>query len=391
LISDFIKAINFIVSLPVNFIHINNNLMQIKEIIAVLEHLAPSALQEDYDNAGLITGSSDWECQGIVVSLDATEDVVNEAIEKNCNLIIAHHPIVFKGIKKINGKNYVEQTIITAVKNDIAIYAIHTNLDNVIHGVNGKIADLLGLINRRILAPKSGLLQKLSVFVPLAHKTPLMNALFEAGAGNIGEYSECSFSSEGSGTYLPGANTNPYLGKKGQRHEEMEARVEVIFPAWLQGKIVRAMMVNHPYEEVAYDIYPLVNSFQETGSGLVGELPHQCTEEEILKQFRIIFNIPVIKHTRLLGKPINKVALCGGAGSFLTAAAVASGADMYITGDIKYHEFFDAEGKLLLADIGHYESEQFTIHLLFDILKGKFPNFAVLKTGVNTNPVRYFK
>lgn len=364
--------------------------MQIKEIISALEQLAPPQLQEEYDNAGLITGNAGWECRGIIVSLDATEDVVREAIQQKCNLIVAHHPIVFRGLKKINGKNYVEQTVITAIKNDIAIYAIHTNLDNVLHGVNGKIADLLGLENRSILSPKKGVLQKLSVFVPVDNKDSLMNALFAAGAGNIGNYSECSFSTEGWGTYLPGENSNPSLGEKGKRHAEQEAKVEVIFPAWLQNRVISAMKADHPYEEVAYDIYPLLNSFHETGSGMVGELREPLGEQEVLEKLKLIFKIPVIKHTVLLGKPVKKIALCGGAGSFLTGAAIAAGADMYITGDIKYHEFFDAEKRLVLADMGHYESEQFTIDLLFDILREKFPNFAVLKTGVNTNPVSYF-
>lgn len=364
--------------------------MQINEIIAALEQIAPPALQEDYDNAGLITGNQQWNCTGIIVSLDATEDVVKEAIEKKYNLIVAHHPIVFRGLKKINGKNYVEQTIISAIKNDIAIYAIHTNLDNVIDGVNGKIADMLGLINRSILTPKTGLLQKLAVFVPADHKEKLVNALFAAGAGDIGQYSECSFSTAGNGTYKAGEGTNPFLGEKGTRHTEAEARVEVIFPKWLQTRVIKAMKANHPYEEVAYDVYELANVYAETGSGLVGELPEAVAETELLAKLQHIFKIPVIKHTALKGKPLKKIALCGGAGSFLTLAAVAAGADMYITGDVKYHEFFDAGGRLVLADIGHYESEQFTIDLLFDILREKFPNFAVLKTGVNTNPVCYF-
>jgi dinuclear metal center YbgI/SA1388 family protein len=364
--------------------------MQITDLIKVLELTAAPALQEDYDNAGLICGKSSWECTGVIVSLDTTEDVVNEAISKKCNLIVAHHPIVFKGLKKITGKNYVEQTIITAIKNDIAIYAIHTNLDNVLHGVSGKIASLLGLINQKILAPKTGLLQKLAVFVPLADKEKLQNALFAAGAGNIGNYSECSFAAEGTGSFKGGENSNPHVGTPLQRHHEPEARLEVIYPIWLQAKIIAAMKSAHPYEEVAYDLYNLANEYQQTGSGVIGELAEPLTENAILSKLRDIFKIPVIKHSPLLGKKLKKIAVCGGAGSFLTGAAIRAGAEMYITGDVKYHEFFDAEGRLVLADIGHYESEQFTVDLLFDILKENFPNFAVLKTGVNTNPVHYF-
>ncbi len=365
--------------------------MKIQDITSLLEKIAPVFLQENYDNAGLITGRVEWECQGVLISLDATEDVVKEAIEKKCNLVVAHHPIVFSGLKKITGKTYVEQTLITAIKNDIAIYAIHTNLDNVLAGVSGKIADMIGLVNQQVMAPKAGLLQKLSVFVPVAQKEKLMNALFAAGAGNIGNYSECSFGSEGTGTFKAGEGSNPYVGSVNERHHENEVKLEVIFPAWLQNQVIQSMKAAHPYEEVAYDIYNLANEYQQAGSGIIGELPEPLDETILLGQLRNIFNIPVIKHTPLLGKPVKKIAVCGGAGSFLTGVAIGAGADVYITGDIKYHEFFDAEGKLLLADIGHYESEQFTIDLLFDILKENFPNFAVLKTGVNTNPVRYFE
>ncbi len=364
--------------------------MTISTIIDVLEKIAPPSLQEDYDNAGLITGDKQWECSGAIVSLDATEDVIKEAIEKKCNLVIAHHPIVFRGLKKINGKNYVEKTIITAIKNDIAIYAIHTNLDNVIDGVNGKIADKLGLINRKILAPKENMLQKLAVFVPVNDKEKLLNALFAAGAGNIGNYSECSFVTEGTGTYKAGENANPYLGKIGERHSENEIKVEVIFPAWLRQQVMKAMIAAHPYEEVAYDLYDLSNSFSQTGSGMIAELENSMEEMDFLKLLKKEFKLSVIRHTELMGKPIKKVALCGGAGSFLTSAAKSAGAEVYVSADIKYHEFFDADDRLLLADIGHYESEQFTIDLLIDILREKFLNFAVLKTAVNTNPVRYF-
>ena len=364
--------------------------MKIQDITSLLENTAPLSLQEDYDNAGLLTGKLSWECTGVLVCLDATEEIVEEAIEKKCNLIVAHHPIVFKGFKKITGKNYVEQTIICAIKNDIAIYAIHTNLDNIISGVNGKIADLLGLKNRRILSPKSELLKKLAVFVPVASKEKLLDALFAAGAGNIGNYNECSFSTAGTGSFKAGIDTNPYVGKHGERHFEEEVKIEVIFPMWLQGQVLQAMRSAHPYEEIAFDIYGLNNIYEQAGSGIIGELEISVEESELLNQLKSIFKIPVIRHTAFTGIVVKKVAICGGAGSFLTQAARLAGADIYITADVKYHEFFDAEGQLLLADIGHFESEQFTIDLLFDLIQKKFPKFAVLKTGRNTNPVKYF-
>lgn len=364
--------------------------MKIAEIISVLETLAPPSLQENYDNAGLITGQTSWNCTGILCTLDATEEVIREAVSRNCNLVVAHHPIVFGGLKKINGKNYVEQTIITAIKNDIAIYAIHTNLDNVINGVNGKIAALLGLQNITILQPRENSLRKLITFVPAAQASQVRHAMFQAGGGYIGAYSECSFNTEGTGTFKAGDETNPFVGEKGVQHHEKEIRVEMVIPAWLENPVMAAMKAAHPYEEVAYDLVPLANRHQGIGSGIAGTLPGEMTETDFLTLLKQVFEVPVIRHSPLLNRPVKKIALCGGAGSFLISKALAIGADVYVTADMKYHEFFDANNRLLLADIGHYESEQYTTALLAEVLGQKFPNFAVLKTGVKTNPVQYF-
>ncbi len=364
--------------------------MKINEVMRTLETLAPLSFQESYDNAGLITGSGSWECSGILITLDATEDVIKEAISKNCNLVVAHHPVIFKGLKKINGKNYVEKTIITAIKNDIAIYAIHTNLDNVLQGVNDMIAGKIGLKNTEVLQPKDALLKKLITFAPTEHAATVRDALFAAGAGSIGKYSECSFNTEGTGTFKPGELAYPFVGEKGKRQEEKEKRIEVIFPAFLQQQLIRAMIAAHPYEEVAYDILSLENFLTDVGSGLIGELETETDETSLLKLLKNNFGLKMIRHTAFTGKKVKKVALCGGAGIFLLNAAKSAGADVYITADVKYHEFFDAEEDILLADIGHYESEQFTTDLLFDHLTQIYPNFAVLKTALNTNPVQYF-
>ncbi|WEK37636.1 MAG: Nif3-like dinuclear metal center hexameric protein [Candidatus Pseudobacter hemicellulosilyticus] len=364
--------------------------MTIRNIIEVLETLAPPALQESYDNAGLLTGKPDWPCTGILCTLDATEAVVAEAISKKCNLIVAHHPIIFGGLKKINGKNYVERTVIAAIKQDIAIYAIHTNLDNVAWGVNGKMADLLGLVNRQPLLPKEGTLKKLYTFVPLARAEAVKEAIFQAGGGHIGQYSECSFGTEGTGTFKGGPGTNPFVGEPGARHAERELRIEVVLPAWLQHRVVAALLRAHPYEEVAYDLVNLSNPHPATGAGLLGELPEPLAPETFLGFLKERFGLPLVRHTALTDRPVKKVALCGGAGSFLISRALAVGADFFITGDMKYHEFFDADGRLVIADIGHYESEQYTTGLLYDILQEKFPTFAVLKSGVQTNPVYYY-
>jgi dinuclear metal center YbgI/SA1388 family protein len=364
--------------------------MKINEITLYLESLAHPSLQEHYDNAGLITGDAGWECSGVICSLDATEGVVKEAIGKKCNLIVAHHPIIFGGLKKINGKNYVEKAIITAIKNDIAIYAIHTNMDNVIEGVNGKIAKMLGLKNISILSPKENILKKLFTFAPVDKAEQVRNAIFTAGGGHIGKYSECSFNSEGIGTFKAGEGTTPYVGEAGNQHHEKEIKIEVIFPSFLENKIVAAMKLAHPYEEAAFDVVSLSNSNQSIGSGIIGEWPDAMDEKQFLSALKDIFKVPVIRHTILLNKPIRRVAVCGGAGSFLISKALAAGADAYITADMKYHEYFDANNRMLIADIGHYESEQFTIDLLKEVLEQKFPTFAVLKTEVKTNPVHYF-
>ena len=363
--------------------------MKIKEITKYLEGIAPLSLQESYDNSGLLIGNDETECMGIITSLDVTEAVIKEAITKNCNLIVAHHPIIFKGIKKLNGSNYVERTIIAAIKNDIAIYAIHTNLDNVLEGVNKKIAEKLNLQNCQSFLPQKGTLQKLVTFSPVEQAETVRNALFKAGAGAVGKYNECSFNVEGTGTFTAGEGSDPFVGEVGKNHFEKEVRIEVIFSSFLQSKIIQALMEVHPYEEVAYYIQKLENVNSAIGSGLIGELAQSISERELLENVKKAFGLSVIKHTPFLENPVTKIAVCGGAGIFLLPAAIAAGAEVYITSDIKYHDFFDADGRTLLADIGHYESEQFTIDLLSDFLQQKFPNFAVLKTEINTNPVNY--
>lgn len=364
--------------------------MKLSEITTYLETIAPLALQENYDNCGLITGNPQMEISSALVTLDCTEEVVDEAIAIHANLIVAHHPIVFSGLKKITGKNYVERVIIKAIQNNIAIYAIHTNLDNVQHGVNAEICKRLGLQNCKILSPKNALLRKLVTFIPTKNFEQVAQAVFAAGAGNIGNYSETGFSVEGIGTFKGNENTNPAIGQKGVNEQVNERRFETIFPAYLEHKIIQALLSAHPYEEVAYDIYPLNNTLQQVGSGMVGILPKPMSENEFLKLLKEKMNVACVRYTNLLNKQVTKVALCGGSGSFLLSAAIASGADFYVTADFKYHEFFDAENKIVIADIGHYESEQFTKDLLFAFLNEKFPTFALHLSRINTNPVKYF-
>ena len=364
--------------------------MKIKEILFVLDEMAPLAYAEDFDNVGLLVGDLELEVTGILVCHDALETVIDEAIAKNCNLVVCFHPILFSGLKKITGKNYVERTIIKAIKNDIAIYAAHTNLDSVEGGVNRKICDKLGLENCKILQPASGQLKKLVTFIPVENADHVREAVFNAGAGNIGNYDSCGFVAEGLGSFRGNENANPFAGKKGEIHAEKEVRFETIFPGYLQGKIIDALLKSHPYEEVAFDIYSLENKFDKIGMGMIGTLSKPIAETLFLKQLKQTFNTGVIKHTALKGKPVEKVAVCGGSGSFLLNTATAAGADFFVSGDFKYHQFFDAENKIVIADIGHFESEQFTKELFYELLTKKFPTFAIHLSEVGTNPVFYF-
>lgn len=364
--------------------------MKIQEVIQYLESIAPRAYQEPYDNSGLLTGNKDSELSSALITLDCTEEVVQEAIAKKCNLIIAHHPIVFKGLKKLTGSNYVERTIILAIKHDIAIYAIHTNLDNVFTGVNKKIAEKLGLQNVRILLPKQDNLSKLVVFIPKNHADTVLAALYAAGAGQIGNYKNCSFSIEGTGTFQPNESANPHIGEAGKQEKVDEIRAELIFPNYLEKNLVKALKQSHPYEEVAYYISSLHNENQEVGSGMVGELAEPLEPEAFLAYLKKTMTLKVIRHTPLIDRKVKKIALCGGSGSFLLQNAIHAGADFYISADFKYHEFFDAEKRLTIADIGHYESEVYTKDLIGELLTKKFPTFAVNFSGTITNPISYY-
>jgi len=364
--------------------------MKLGEITHYLESIAPLNYQEDYDNSGLIVGNINDEVTAALVALDCTEQIVDEAIAKQCNLIITHHPIVFKGLKKFNGKTYVERVVLKAIKNNIALYAIHTNLDHVVDGVSGEICKRLGIINGKILAPKGGLLKKLVTFCPTASADEVKRALFGAGAGHIGKYSECSFSNDGIGTFKANGDADPVVGEKGVQHQEPEQRIEVVFKIQDERKIIVALLESHPYEEVAYDIYSISNNLANVGAGMVGWLSEEMDGIDFLHHVKEKMNAKVIRHTAILNEKIKKVAVCGGSGSFLLKDAIAAGADAFITADFKYHEFFDAEDKLMICDIGHYESEQFTSNLLMKRMQERFPNFAIRLTERTTNPVNYF-
>ena len=363
--------------------------MKLQELCTYLESVAPLAYQEPYDNSGLLFGNPDTTIRGAVISLDCTEEVVDEAIKKGCNLVISHHPLVFKGLKRFTGSSYVERTLIKAIKNDVAIYAIHTNLDNVAAGVNKALADKIGLRNVRILAPKSGILKKLVTLCPTQHADAVRTALFNAGAGQIGHYAQCSFNVAGEGTFTAQEGANPFVGSIGIPQTEAELRIEVLYPEHLEKTVLSALKEAHPYEEVAYFLQTLSNAHQEIGSGMIGELPEAQDPLAVLQHIKSQLGVPVIRHTQLLEKTIKKIAICGGSGSFLLPNALAAGADMFVTADYKYHEFFDADKQVVIADVGHFESEQFTQMLLFETITKIFPNFALHLTEQVTNPIKY--
>jgi dinuclear metal center YbgI/SA1388 family protein len=363
--------------------------MRIKEILQAIEQIAPLSLQEDFDNSGVQVGDINREITGVLLCIDVTENVIDEALSLGCNLVIAHHPLAFRPFKSLTGQTYIERCMMKAIKNDLCVYASHTNLDNARSGVNYKIAEMLGLQQVRILSPQKGKLLKLVTFVPDAYAEFVRNALFNAGAGNIGNYDACSYNVVGEGTFRAGEHANPFVGEIGELHFEKEVRIETVLPAYKQADVLRALISVHPYEEPVYDFYPLRNEWSQAGSGVTGILPEPLPEQEFLDLLKDVFNLPMIRHTKLQNREIRDVALCGGAGAFLIPDAVAYGADAFVTGEAKYNDFFDVEGRLLLAVIGHYESEICTKEIFYDIISKKNPTFAVHKSAFDSNPVKY--
>ena len=363
--------------------------MIIKDITDYLEELAPLNYAEDFDNVGLLIGNYSDSVTGVLVTLDTLEKTVEEAITKKCNLIVSFHPIIFGGIKKLNGNSYVERVVLKAIQNDIAIYATHTALDNSKNGVSAKISEVLGLKNNKILLPKKGILKKLTTFVPIENAEKLRNALFNAGAGNIGNYDRCSFNIDGEGTYRGNQNSNPTIGEKGENHTENETQISVIYESRNEATILASLQKNHPYEEISYHLITTENIHQNIGMGMIGDLPTEMEENEFLLFLKKKMKTACIRHSNLINKKIKKVALLGGSGSFAISDAIKAGADAYVSADFKYHEFFKAENKIILADIGHYESEQFTKNLLVDYLTKKFSNFAIVLSEESTNPIYY--
>ena len=363
--------------------------MIIKEVISIIEEFAPLNYAEDFDNVGLLVGDSSTEVSGALITLDTLEATVDEAIAKNCNLIVSFHPIIFSGLKKLTGRNYVERTVLKAIKNDIAIYAIHTALDNQYKGVNDMIAEKLGLTNRKILIPRTDSIKKLITFVPSEDAEKVRAALFESGAGSIGNYDNCSFNVSGRGSFKGNEDSNPVIGKKGEVHYENETQIGVTFQSHLQSKILKSLFESHPYEEVAYEIHSLENTNQHLGMGMIGELENETTAKDFLQQVKETFNCGGIRHSSLLEKPVKKIAVLGGSGAFAIENAKAAGADVFLTADLKYHDYYKAEQKLVLADIGHYESEQFTKNLLYSFLSKKISSFALILADTNTNPIHY--
>lgn len=364
--------------------------MKNSELANYLQSIAPLSLQESYDNCGLLVGNPENDITGVLVTLDITLQVVNEAIGFGCNFILAHHPVIFQGLKKITSATEQERIIVMAIKNDIAIYAMHTNADSIISGVNKTICEKIGLKNLKILQPSASKLCKLVTFVPDQQAEQVRQAIFQAGAGVIGNYEQCSFNCRGSGSFKGNELSQPFAGQAGQLHFEEETRIETIFPSHLKNQVINALLKSHPYEEVAYDIYNLENIFPLAGAGMTGVFENAVPEKNLLALLKEKFGCKIIRHSVLTGKPVKMVAVCGGSGAFLIHEAINAGADAFVTADVKYHQFFDAEKHLLLADIGHYESEQYIKDFFYDIVSKKLSNFAVHISKINTNPINYY-
>lgn len=362
--------------------------MKLQTIIDKIEELAPLPLQESFDNCGLLIGRRDAEITGALVCLDVSEAVIREAIALGYNLVISHHPIIFHGLKSLTESNEVERCVALAIKNDVALYASHTCMDSATGGVNFRMAQKIGLADVQVLVPQREKLLKLVTFVPQAQLETVRTALFAAGAGHIGNYDACSYASEGHGTFRASEGCHPFCGEIGELHTEPEVRLEVILPTFRQSAVVHALLQSHPYEEPAFDLIPLANAWPSVGLGAVGNLPEPMDEKDFLSQLKQIFHVDCIKHSALLGKKISRVALCGGSGAEFIGNAKAAGADVFVTADVSYHRFFEADGALLIADIGHFESEQFTKEIFFELISKNFANFAVQMS--KTEPKRVF-
>lgn len=362
--------------------------MQIKEITSLIEAYAPLSLQEEYDNAGLICGDPDNEVISVLLSTDITEEVIDEAIAGKHNLIISHHPLTIQSLKNLLPDTYIKRCLIKAIRNDINIYSAHTNMDAVLNGVSGKMADKLGLQNQRILQP-AGKLYSLSFYTPVREAEKVRNAVLDSGAGHIGNYSHCSFNQSGEGTFLAGENTHPFCGETGELHHENEIKTEITVPAHLLKKSIAALLAAHPYEEPVWNTICLENTNPVTGFGIIGELESPVKTTDFLQQVKHTFQCGVIRHTALCKPEIKRVALCGGSGAFLTRQAITGNADIYLTGDIKYHDFFNVGNNMILADIGHYESEQYTKEIFYELVTKKLSKFAVQFSKVITNPINY--
>jgi len=363
--------------------------MKLTEIISIIESFAPLSYQDSYDNTGLAVGDINTEVSAVLLCIDVTESIIDEAIQLGANLVISHHPAIFQPLHRITGTSHAERVLLSAISNKITLYSAHTNLDNVFEGVNQKICHKLGLIKTKILSPAQQSLRKLVTYVPLTFAETVRTALFNAGAGHIGGYDSCSFNVNGKGSYRAPEGSTPFTGEIGKLHFEDETRIETVFPAVLKTKIIKALLKVHPYEEVAYDIFPVENYFEMAGSGMIGDLNKPEDTLNFLNHVKAVFNCKMLRHSRPIQSTVKKVAVCGGSGSFLIQKAISAGADVFITGDVKYHQFFDINDQLMVVDIGHYESEQFTIEILYEILKKKLPNFAVHFSSTNTNPIYY--
>ena len=366
--------------------------MTVGDLCGWLEQRAPLRFQEDYDNSGLLVGQRSWTVTGVLCCLDADEAVVHEAVARGCNVVLSHHPIVFKGLKRLTGATAVERTVALALKHNVALYAGHTNWDSIQGGVSFSLAQRLGLVAPRIMMPRGGELLNLVVYVPAEHASPVAEAAFGAGAGRIGAYDECHFSGSGTGTFRPLDGAQPFVGQIGVREVADEHRLEFVLPKHRKSAVQQAVWAAHPYEEVAHSWISLDNSWSEVGYGAVGNLPEPIRLGDFLAVCAAQLGAESVRYsTSSLDRIVQRIAVCGGSGAEFAGAAAAAGADAYVTGDLKYHGFQDPPGGLVLVDVGHGESERPFIDDWAELIRSEFVTFAVLISETDNRPVRTYQ
>ncbi|MEG1409914.1 MAG: Nif3-like dinuclear metal center hexameric protein [Terrisporobacter sp.] len=363
--------------------------MKLNDLIKKIENKYPLNLAYDWDNVGLLVGDFDAEVKKILVSLEANENVIEEAIKNNVDLIVTHHPFIFRKLNKINTRDLKGKLIHKLIKNDIALYSMHTNFDIAFDGLNDYFMEIMGFENTKVLdITNSEVLHKIAVYVPLTHELVIREALGDVGAGHIGNYSHCTFNTPGVGTFRPEENANPFIGKIRETEEVKEVKIETIVPQSILQKTIDKMIKAHPYEEVAYDVYKLENKGNSVGLGRYTTLNQVMDLQSLCEKIKLKLNMDHIRVVGELNTKIKKVAVVTGAGSDMVSLAKSKNCNVIITGDVKYHEAQDAlDMGMCIIDCGHFDTED----IFKDVIKrflDTFESVEIVKSEVNLNPFK---